>query len=142
MNLNKPPLPQSFLPTTSRKYNMVRGAAALYLLGKIAYAPALDDILSIISGWQAISPDSFVPDEFIGDLEEYRFQYLTQAITAALKIAAKHPTLRAKALSGIHAAIDPDTFSIHSTLKGGNCVKFEMAPLIRSAVQKMEANIA
>lgn len=127
-----------FLPQTSRKYNMLRGAAALYLLGRLAHAPALDVILDVVEHWQAIEPEDFVPDEFLGDAEEVRFQYLSQGIAAALKIAAKHPQLAERVRRTVHAAIDRPDFRIHSTLKGGPCVKFDMAPLIRNAVARWE----
>ncbi len=128
----------SYLPGTSRKYNMIRGAAAVYLLGRLAYAPALPTVLDIVSGWETIEPAGFVPDEFLGDEEEYRFQFLTQAIVTALKIAKAHPGLAGQTRDAIHQVIDRDDFSARSTLKGGNLIKFEMAPLIRNAVARME----
>ena len=127
-----------FVPATSRKYNMIRGAAALYLLGRIAYAPALDDILHIIQDWQQIHPASFKKDEFLADEEEYRFQYLSQAIVAAEEIALLHPAAREKTDAVIHGVIDDPAFSIHSTLKGRQQLKYQMADMIRHAVDCLE----
>lgn len=132
----------AFIPKTSRKYNMIRGAAALYLLGRLAWLPALDTVLDVVRNWQSIVPDTFVPDEFLADAEEYRFQYLSQAITAALEIAGRWPDVREKVDAAIHGVIDAPDFSIHSTLKGATQLKYQMAPMIRNAVKYMEGRSA
>lgn len=124
----------AFIPKTSRKYNMIRGAAALYLLGRLQYKPALEEILQVIANWEHITPDDFTPDEFLADAEEYRFQYLSQAIVAAMEIALAHPDTRSQVDAVIHGVIDAPSFSIHSTLKGAEQLKYEMAPMIRNAV--------
>ena len=129
----------AFIPKTSRKYNMIRGAAALYLLGRLRYQPALEEVLQLIENWRGITPDSFTPDEFLADEEEYRFQYLSQAIVAAMAIAQEYPETRAQVDGVIHGVIDAPDFSIHSTLKMTRKtlapIKYEMAPMIRNAVR-------
>ena len=129
----------AFIPRTSRKYNMPRGAAALYLLGRLRYKPALETILPLIAQWEQITPEEFTPDEFLSDAEEVRFQYLSQAIVAAMEIALAHPETRARTDAVIHGVIDAPTLSIHSTLKmmikGMTPIKYEMAPMLRNAVQ-------
>lgn len=133
----------AFIPQTSRKYNMIRGAAALYLLGRLRYKPALEEVLQLIENWRGITPDSFTPDEFLADEEEYRFQYLSQAIVAAMAIAQEHPETRAQVDEVIHRVIDAPDFSIHSTLKMTRRtlapIKYEMAPMIRNAVSILES---
>jgi len=124
-----------FLPNSSKKFNMIRGAAALYLLGRLAYRPALDEALSIVENWQDVMPADFKPDEFIADLEEYRFQYLSLSIVAALAIAKKYPDVRERVLDVLHRATDREDFSIHSTLKGAEQPKYQMAPMIRNAIR-------
>lgn len=127
----------AFIPRTSRKYNMIRGAAALYLLGRLAWRPALDTVLDVVCNWRSIVPDNFVPDEFLADAEEYRFQYLSQAITAAMEIAERWADTRAEVDSAVHSVIDDPDFSIYSTLKGATQLKYQMAPMIRNAVDYM-----
>ena len=131
----------AFIPKTSRKYNMIRGASALYLLGRLQYKPALEEILSLIANWRTIEPNSFTPDEFIADEEEYRFQYLTQAIVAAMAIAQEYPETRTQVDGVVHSVIDAEDFSIHSslkmTIKGIAPIKYEMAPMIRSIVRRL-----
>mgnify|MGYP004515444379 FL=1 len=127
----------SFIPHTSRKYNMIRGAAALYLLGRLAWKDALSETLAVIRGWNVIVPAHFTPDEFLFDAEEYRFQYLSQAIMAALEIAQRWPETRAAVDQAIDETVMPQDFSIHSTLKGKMQLKYEMAPMIRHAVACM-----
>ena len=118
---------------------MPRGAAALYLLGRLRYKPAIETILPLIAQWEHITPEEFAPDEFLSDAEEVRFQYLSQAIVAAMEIALAHPETRARTDAVIHGVIDAPTLSIHSTLKmmikGMAPIKYEMAPMLRNAVQ-------
>ena len=128
-----------YVPGTSRKYNMIRGAAAIYLLGRLRYLPALEDILDVIRNWETLSPKRFAPDEFLANEEEYRFQFLTLAVMAALKIAEKWPAVRENADTVIHQVTDREDFSIHSTLKGRDQVPYQMAPIIREAVHITES---
>lgn len=123
-----------FVPSTSLKYNMIRGVSCLYLLGRLAYAGALEEVLGLVAHWQEIVPERFVSDEFLYDEEEYRFQYLSMAIWAARQIAQAHPETQASVDRVIHGVIDRDDFSIHSTLKGAVQLKFEMAGILRSAL--------
>lgn len=129
----------AFIPKTSRKYNMIRGASALYLLGRLRYKGALEELLPLIENWRAIEPDNFTPDEFLADEEEYRFQYLSQAVVAVMEIALEHPETRAQVDEVVHRVIDAPDFSIHSTLKmmikNLAPIKYEMAPMIRNAVK-------
>ena len=128
-----------YVPGTSRKYNMIRGAAAIYLLGRLHYLPALEDILDVIRNWDTLSQKRFVPDEFLANEEEYRFQFLTMAVMAVLKITEKWPAMRENADMVIHQVIDREDFSIHSTLKGKDQVPYQMAPIIREAVHITES---
>lgn len=129
----------SFIPNTSRKYNMIRGAAVLYLLGRLAWKPALPMILGLIKDWERIEFADFQPDEFLKDMEEYRFQYLSQAIMAAMAVAKIHPETWDEVDKTVHGVIDRPDFSIHSTLKGWMQLKYQMAPMIRNAVKRAEA---
>lgn len=129
----------SFVPTTGLKFNMIRGVACLYLIGRLACRRALPDVLAVISGWETIVPEQFVPDEFLYDEEEYRFQYLSMAVWAADRIAAAHPETRGEVNAVIDSVIGRADFSIHSTLKGPVQQKYEMAGMIRQAHRLMQA---
>lgn len=128
----------AFVPRSSRKYNMLRSASALYLLGRLRYKPALEEMLSLISNWQSITIEAFVPDEFMANEEECRFQYLSQAIVAAMEIALAYPETRERVDAVVHGVIDAPDFSINSTLKmmikNMKPIRYQMAPMIRNAV--------
>lgn len=128
----------AFVPKSSRKYNMLRSASALYLLGRLHYKPALDELLSLIANWRSITIEAFVPDEFMANEEECRFQYLSQAIVAAMEIALAYPETRERVDAVVHGVIDAPDFSINSTLKmmikSMKPIRYQMAPMIRNAV--------
>lgn len=127
----------SFVPATSLRYNMIRGVSCLYLLGRLGWLGALDEVLRLIAHWQEIVPEHFVSDEFLFDEEEYRFQYLSMAIWAAAQIARAHPEAWPQVDETVRGAIDRKDFSIHSTLKGKVQLKYEMADMIRQAYARL-----
>ncbi|MEG0766906.1 MAG: FAD-dependent oxidoreductase, partial [Clostridia bacterium] len=127
----------AFVPRTSRKYNMVRGCAALYLLGRIADRDTLSLALQLARDWQGFPIRDFVADELIGNEEEYRFQYLTQALVAAIRIAARYTDMRDEVRTCVHAIVFAPDFQIHTTLKGGACIAYPMRDLIGQAITCM-----
>ena len=72
-------------------------------------------------------------------MEEYRFQYLSQAIMAAMAVAKAYPETWDEVDKTVHGVIDRPDFSVHSTLKGWMQLKYQMAPMIRNAVKRAEA---
>ena len=97
----------------------------------------MDTVLDVVCNWLSIVPDNFVPDEFLADAEEYRFQYLSQAITAAMEIAERWADTRAEVDSAVHSVIDDPDFSIYSTLKGATQLNTRSSVMIRNAVDYM-----
>lgn len=74
-----------FVPLSSSKYNQGRGYAAIYLLGKLAdkdSIPVLRSIITDLEGFTFIDANR----EFISDVQELRFQYVSFALMALTRI--------------------------------------------------------
>lgn len=124
----------TFVPRTSRKYNQVRGYAAIYLLGKLRDASVVPELLAIVRGrneFRNLSTDA----EFINHEEEYFFQYFSFSLMALFRIAEHHPELRGVVLESVIPLVESPDFSVHVTLKPSKDVNFDMSDTVRRVVR-------
>lgn len=126
-----------FIPSTSRKYNHVRGYVASYLLGKLKDDSMVDELIKVLNSPEEFAHIEFERSEFIEDREEYYFQYFSHALMALVKIGEAHPDLRPKIAKNITARVFDPEFSAIITLKAGNRLRFDIADKIRNVVDQV-----
>ncbi|MFC4777018.1 FAD-dependent oxidoreductase [Paenibacillus sp. GCM10023252] len=120
-----------YMPRTSRKYNSVRGYAALYLLGSLKDKESAAMIIELLQ-----DPASFVFDskdvEFIANNEEYYFQYVSMGVIALEQIGDAHPDIRPVITEGLRQLIGHPEFEVSVTMKGGNNLKYSLTERVQS----------
>ncbi|CAG7648391.1 hypothetical protein PAESOLCIP111_05589 [Paenibacillus solanacearum] len=131
-----------FVPYTSRKYNQVRGYAAIYLLGKLGDAGIVPELLRILNNSSSL-PAMETEErnwEFISNPQELYFQYFSYTVMALFRIAEKHAELRDSIVEAVQARLaDPD-LELNVTFKGSRVIKYSMIPRVRElTVKKQQA---
>ncbi|TBL73923.1 FAD-dependent oxidoreductase [Paenibacillus thalictri] len=125
----------TFVPKTSRKYNQVRGYAAIYLLGKLGDAEIVPELLHILK-----SKEEFVnlstDVEFINHDEEYFFQYFSFSLMALLRTSELHPELRSTVIAAVEPIVEDPAFTANVTLKPTKDLNFDMADTVRRIVRE------
>lgn len=84
-----------FMPKTSHMYNQLRGCAAIYLLGKLGDAAIVPELTRIVGEPAAKQPEErWKSEKFIVHADDYRFQYVSYALMALLRIGDRRPACR------------------------------------------------
>lgn len=100
-----------FLPKTSHMYSQLRGHAAIYLLGKLGDTAIVPELMRIISEPAVREPEeSWVSNKFIVSAEDYRFQYISYALMALLRIGDSHAACRKEIAHFLRNAVLNDRF--------------------------------
>ncbi|KRE99824.1 hypothetical protein ASG89_27210 [Paenibacillus sp. Soil766] len=128
-----------YVPKTSRKYNQVRGYAAIYLLGRLGDVEIVPELLQIMQQREQFINQS-TDIEFINHNDEYFFQYFSFSLMALIRIADRHPEIRDNLLQNIVPIVEDPNFSIFVTLKPSKDVNYDMADTIRNIVRKTAAS--
>jgi hypothetical protein len=128
-----------YVPKTSRKYNQVRGYAAIYLLGKLGDVEVVPELLQIMQQREQFINQS-TDVEFINHNDEYFFQYFSFSLMALIRIAERHPGIRGNLLQTVVPIIEDPHFSILVTMKPTKDVNYDMADTIRNIVRKTAAS--
>lgn len=128
-----------YVPKTSRKYNQVRGYAAIYLLGKLGDVEIVPELLQIMQQREQFINQS-TDVEFINHNDEYFFQYFSFSLMALIRIADRHPGIRANLIQTIVPIVEDPNFSILVTMKPSKDVNYDMADTIRNIVRKTAAS--
>ncbi|SDD02544.1 PBS lyase HEAT-like repeat-containing protein [Paenibacillus sp. UNCCL117] len=127
-----------FVPYTSRKYNQVRGYAAIYLLGKLRDKQIVPELLRILRDPDAL-PD-LPPEErnweFISDSQELYFQYASYSVMALLRIGDGHPELRDSIAAAIRDWLGQPELALRISFKGSRVIKYAMQDRTRMIVEK------
>ncbi|TMV45026.1 FAD-dependent oxidoreductase [Paenibacillus mesophilus] len=126
-----------FVPGTSRKYNQVRGYAAIYLLGLLSdeeSVPELTGILDDPGGW-TYSDDN---KEFLADEEELGFQYVSFTVMALAKIGQKHPAARPAIAGSFRRFRERSDMELNISFKGSTNIKFSMRDKVLSAMEQAQ----
>lgn len=124
-----------FVPKTSRKYNQVRGYAAIYLLGKLGDEGIVPELLAIMDdrgSFVNCSTDA----EFINTDDDYFFQYFTFSLMALYRIGEQHARLRRTIAERIEAIVGQPGFALSVTLKGNTELKHDMTGTVRNVIAK------
>lgn len=125
----------SFVPKTGRKYNQVRGYAAIYLLGKLKDREIVPELLNIMRdrpSFKNLSTDA----EFIGTDDEYFFQYFTFSLTALFRIGDHHADLREKIVREVSGILQDPELKLVFSLKPTKDLMFSMNDHIRKITAK------
>lgn len=124
-----------FVPQTSRKYNQVRGYAAIYLLGKLRDRGIVPELLTILRDRASFANRS-TDAEFINSDDEYYFQYATFSLAALFRICEQHADLRADVAGQVRTLLDDPGFSLTVTLKPSKDQHYEMAGIVRRYAER------
>ncbi|GAA3404431.1 FAD-dependent oxidoreductase [Paenibacillus hodogayensis] len=124
----------SYVPRTSRKYNQVRGYAAIYLLGRLADAEIVPELLNILSDRDSFANVS-TDVEFINSDEEYYFQFFTFSLTALFRIGDKHVETRQAIARAVGELVVQPDFALSVTLKPSKDQHYEMTGTILRLVE-------
>lgn len=128
-----------YVPQTSRKYNQIRGCAAIYLLGKLGDEEIVPELIRIINDRDAFANVS-TDAEFINSDEEYYFQYLTFSMMALFRIGDRHERARAAIAEAVSGVLDRGDFSLSITLKPSKDQHYSMTDTVRRiASAKLQA---
>ncbi|CAG7634140.1 FAD-dependent oxidoreductase [Paenibacillus allorhizosphaerae] len=120
----------SYVPQTSRKYNQVRGYAAIYLLGKLADTDIVPELIALMrdrASFTNVSTDA----EFINSDEEYYFQYFTFSLAALFRIGDRHEDRRKMIAEAVSDIAGHEDFSLSITLKPSKDQQYAMTDTIR-----------
>ncbi|WP_127588665.1 FAD-dependent oxidoreductase [Paenibacillus koleovorans] len=128
-----------YVPKTSRKYNQVRGYAAIYLLGKLGDVEIVPELLRIMQQREQFINQS-TDVEFINHNDEYFFQYFSFSLMALIRIADRHPGIRVQLLETVVPLVEDPDFSILVTMKPSKDMNYDMADTIRNIVSKTAAS--
>ncbi|MFE5320688.1 FAD-dependent oxidoreductase [Paenibacillus sp. NPDC056579] len=127
-----------FVPHTSRKYNQVRGYAAIYLLGKLRDKGIVQELLKIIrdpAELPQLNPEER-NWEFISDPEELYFQFFSFSVMALLRIADVHTELRESIGAAIQERLHDPELQLKVSFKGSRVIKYSMLERIEEIVDK------
>jgi hypothetical protein len=76
-----------FMPKTSHMYSQLRFHAAIYLLGKLGDTGIVPELMRIIADRSVREPEeSWIANKFIVSADDYRFQSVSYALMALLRI--------------------------------------------------------
>ncbi|RXZ80302.1 FAD-dependent oxidoreductase [Paenibacillaceae bacterium] len=123
----------AFVPQTSRKYNIARALAAIYLLGKLQDQEMVPDLVAVADS-RGEWGDGYHNDEFINDREELDFQYYSFSIMALLRIGEGCSSLRADIAAKLNALTKERELSILLKSCQAHGWRYPMSPIIRRAV--------
>jgi len=130
-----------YVPKTSSKYNMVRGFAAIYLLGKVRSVAAVDALCEVLIDERPL-PMVERNDEFLLDEDELRFQYISFALTALIRIGDAHQVVRESIVHGLRAWFRLKITPLFITMKGSKEIKLDLSDKLRamadSAISRWE----
>jgi hypothetical protein len=106
-----------FLPKTSHMYSQLRSHAAIYLLGKLGDAGIVDELKRLIADPPVREPDvSWIHNKFIVSAADYRFQYISHALMALLRIGDRHADKRGEIAEFLRQTVLSDRFEAHFLL--------------------------
>lgn len=135
-----------FLPRTSRRYNVPRVCAAIYLLGKLADREMVDDLCDVLHNPGAF-PNPYRDDQLVRNDQEFFFQLVSFAMLALLRIGDRHPDLRSRIAEALRASLARHDSPMVVTLKPHPStpvdVRFDMRPRLQRIVsQRLDAWLA
>lgn len=119
-----------FVPHTSTNYNMVRGFAAIYLLGRLrehSAIPALGEVLND----PEVGKLGLRKDEFLVDHNELRFQYVSFSLAALGKIGDGNDCERPAIAKILNEWLESNRETFIITLKPTTEIKYDMTHKLR-----------
>jgi len=114
-------------PETSHKYNVSRGLAAVYLLGRLGTAEAADMLCGYLENPETLMNDKLEFGEFFSSMDDYLFQYRSFCTRALVEISNANVNLKPKILEVFEKTVLNDSFSDFVTLKATSTRRFDMS---------------
>lgn len=124
---------------TSRKYNHDRGMTAVYLLGRLGSCAAIPLLCDLISRRELLRSDPIEFDEYISNIDDHQFQYLSHAVRALGSIARLRPEEQGFIHHFLQEKILQDPFPVFVTLKAST-TRFDLGQRIRDYVRHILQN--
>ncbi|WP_051620362.1 FAD-dependent oxidoreductase [Paenibacillus sp. UNC451MF] len=125
-----------FVPKTSRKYNQVRGYAAIFLLGLLTDREVVPDLTSILIDEPGQWTYEDENKEFLADSHELYFQYVSFSIMALARIGDSHPDCRQEIIHGYRTLLGRSGLNLSVTFKGSTDIKCDMNGKIRKVIDE------
>jgi hypothetical protein len=130
-----------FMPKTSRKYNQVRGYAAIYLLGRLGDEAIIPELIAIMKD-RASFKNASTDAEFINTDDEFFFQYFSFSLMALFRIGERHPHTRPHIVETVNEIVSSELFTLSVTLKGNTVLEHDMTASVRSIIARKLAEWA
>lgn len=121
---------------TGRKFNMTKGLAALYLLGRLSLASCEQAFLDVWEEDQGLFSYAPPSDEFFCRPEDTRFAYMSHAARALLQLCKDHPQRRESILALLEKKTEDPHFQIVYSLKGSENLLFDATETLRRFVRQ------
>ncbi|NHN29601.1 FAD-dependent oxidoreductase [Paenibacillus agricola] len=125
-----------FVPKTSRKYNQVRGYAAIFLLGLLGDKEIIPELVSILKEEPGKWTYEDENKEFLADANELYFQYVSFTIIALARIGESHPECREEISEGYRHLLGRSGLKLAVTFKGSTDIKFDMNAKISKMIDE------
>lgn len=125
----------TYVPKTSKSYNMFRGLSALYCLGRLHRKESYPLIYQMLVSNKDFINDSIHFDKFIGSKEDYRFQYVAHCVRALMTIALENPDVKEEITTKLINIIYHKDFKVCTSLKSNNEDLFDMTPKLKEYIQ-------
>ncbi|GAA3413532.1 FAD-dependent oxidoreductase [Paenibacillus hodogayensis] len=127
-----------FLPKTSHMYSQLRSHAAIYLLGKLGDAGIVSELMRIMKEPPVREPEeSWLSNKFIVSAEDYRFQYMSYALMALLRIGDIHAACRQEIAEFLRQVVLNDRFNTHFLLN--STPDYKLSQPMTERLQKLTA---
>ncbi len=125
----------TYLPKTSKSYNMYRGLSAVYCLGRLHQKESYPILYNILLSNDRFVEDDFQFDKFIGSKEDYRFQYVAHCIRALINISNHNPELKEEIMKTLNNVINQENFKVYTSLKSNQNDLHDMTTKLREYIQ-------
>ncbi|MFC3770105.1 FAD-dependent oxidoreductase [Paenibacillus sp. GCM10012303] len=126
----------AFLSGTSHMYSQFRAHAAIYLLGKLGDAKIVPELERIVAEPGSREPEeSWIRNKFIVSADDYRFQYVSYALLALLRIGSRHASVRERIAAFVRREVLDESFQARFYLN--SVPEYELPHLATAQLQRL-----
>lgn len=126
----------AFMSGSSHMYSQFRVHAAIYLLGKLGDWEMVPDLERIVADTGGQEPEeSWIRNKFIVSAEDYRFQYVSYALLALLRIGDRHASVRERIAAFMRREVLNDSFHVRFQLN--SVPEYKLPHPVTSQLQRL-----
>ncbi len=126
----------NYIPASSLKYVYTRGVSAIYLLGKLQDAEAIDILLDIVKKRGASNLENFTYGEFYGNAEDVASQYVLYAARALVDIAKAYPARKKNIKNKLLTSLNEDDYRMMISFKANSISLHDLKPKLTEYISK------